>query len=40
MLAPYQDDEEEDRYKWSERFPVARKRLVDLDAEIEKLEAR
>ena len=37
-LAQERDDEEEDRYKWSERFPVARKRLADLDAEIAKLE--
>ena len=39
-LAQERDDEEEDRHKWSERFPVARKRLADLDAEIAKLEAR
>jgi hypothetical protein len=39
-LAQERDDEEEDRYKWSERFPVARKRLADLDADIARLEAR
>ena len=39
-LAHERDDEEEDRHKWSERFPVARKRLADLDAEIAKLEAQ
>jgi hypothetical protein len=38
-LAQERDDEEEDRYKWSERFPVARKRLADLDADIARLEA-
>ncbi|HLL51294.1 MAG TPA: hypothetical protein VK356_11560 [Thermomicrobiales bacterium] len=38
-LAQERDDEEEDRHKWSERFPVARRRLADLDAEIAKLEA-
>ena len=39
-LAQERDDEEEDRHKWSERFPVARKRLADLDADIARLEAR
>ena len=39
-LAQERDDEEDDRHKWSERFPVARKRLADLDAEIATLEAR
>jgi hypothetical protein len=39
-LAQERDDEEEDRHKWAERFPVARKRLADLDADIAKLEAR
>jgi hypothetical protein len=39
-LAQERDDEEEDRHKWSERFPVARKRLADLDEEIAKLEGR
>lgn len=34
------EEEEADRYKWSERLPVARKRLADLDAEIAKLEGR
>ncbi|MCC6312603.1 MAG: hypothetical protein IT337_01220 [Thermomicrobiales bacterium] len=29
--------EEEDRHKWSERLPQARRRLADLDAEIAKL---
>jgi hypothetical protein len=37
-LAQERDDEEEDRHKWSERFPVARKRLADLDADIARLE--
>jgi hypothetical protein len=32
------EDEEADRYKWSERFSVARKRLADLDAEVAELE--
>jgi hypothetical protein len=32
------EDEEADRYKWSERHPVARKRLADIDVEIAKLE--
>ena len=39
-LAQERDDEEEDRHKWSERFPVARKRLADLDADVAKLESR
>ena len=39
-LAQERDGEEEDRHKWSERFPVARRRLEDLDAEIAKLETR
>ena len=39
-LAQERDDEEEDRHKWSEQFPVARKRLADLDADIARLEAR
>ena len=30
--------EEEDRHKWGERLPVARKRLADIDVEIAKLE--
>lgn len=34
------EDEEADRYKWAERLPVARKRLADLDADIEKLVRR
>jgi len=37
-IAQERDDEEEDRHKWSERLPVARKRLADLDADIAKLE--
>ena len=39
-LAQERDDEEEDHHKWSERFPVARKRLADLDDDIAKIEAR
>ena len=39
-LAQERDDEEEDRHKWSERLPVARKRLADVDAEIANLEGR
>lgn len=31
------EEEEADRYKWSERLPIARKRLADIDAEIAKL---
>ena len=38
-LAQERDDEEEDRHKWAERFPVARKRLADLDADIARLVA-
>jgi hypothetical protein len=37
-LAQERDDEEEDRYKWSERLLVARKRLADVDAEIANIE--
>ena len=37
-LAQERDAEEEDRHKWSERLPVARRRLTDIDAEITKLE--
>jgi hypothetical protein len=37
-LAQERDDEEEDRHKWSERLPVARKRLADVDTEIANLE--
>lgn len=39
-LAQERDEEEEDRAKWAERLPVARKRLADLDAEIAKLQPR
>lgn len=39
-LAQERDDEEEDRVKWSERLPLARKRLADVDAEIARLEGR
>jgi hypothetical protein len=39
-LAQERDDEEADRYRWSERLPVARKRLADLDDEIAKLEGQ
>lgn len=38
-LAQERDDEEHDRHTWTERFPVARRRLIDLDAAIAKLEA-
>jgi hypothetical protein len=37
-LSQERDAEEEDRHKWAERLPVARKRLADIDAEIVKLE--
>jgi hypothetical protein len=37
-LTQERDAEIEDRHKWAERFPVARKRLADLDAEIAGLE--
>jgi hypothetical protein len=37
-IAQEQDAEEADRYKWSERLPVARKRLADTEAEIAALE--
>ncbi len=37
-IAQERDDEEEERHKWSERLPVARRRLADLDAEIAMLE--
>jgi hypothetical protein len=39
-IAREQEEEEADRYKWSERLPVARKRLADIDAEIATLERR
>jgi hypothetical protein len=39
-LAKEREEEESDRYRWSERLPVARKRLADLDAEIATLEGR
>ena len=37
-LTQERDAEIEDRHKWAERFPVARKRLADIDAEIAVLE--
>ena len=37
-IAKEREEEDADRYKWSERLPVARKRLADIDAEIAKLE--
>lgn len=37
-IAQEREDEEADRYKWSERLPVARKRLADIEADIAKLE--
>jgi hypothetical protein len=37
-LAAERDAESEDRHTWAERFPVARKRLADIDAEIAGLE--
>ncbi|MGH2614542.1 MAG: hypothetical protein ACRDJC_04845 [Thermomicrobiales bacterium] len=37
-IAQERDEEEEDRHKWAERVPVARKRLADLETEIAKLE--
>lgn len=39
-LEQEREAEEADRYKWSERLPVARRRLEDADAEIAKLEGR
>jgi hypothetical protein len=33
-LAQEREAEEEDRHKWAERLPVARRRLTDVDAEI------
>lgn len=39
-IAQEQEAEEADRYKWSERLPVARKRLADIEAEIAALEGR
>jgi hypothetical protein len=39
-LTQERDDEVEDRHKWAERFPVARKRLADIDAEIATLERK
>ncbi|MFN8592165.1 MAG: hypothetical protein U0031_11965 [Thermomicrobiales bacterium] len=36
-LAQERDDEESDRAKWAERLPVARRRLADIDAEIQQL---
>jgi hypothetical protein len=38
-LAKEREEEEEDRARWAERLPVARKRLADAEAEIAKLEA-
>jgi hypothetical protein len=37
-IAQERDGEETDRHKWAERLSVARKRLADLDGEIERLE--
>jgi hypothetical protein len=37
-IAGEREAEEADRYKWSERLPIARKRLADVDAEIAALE--
>jgi hypothetical protein len=37
-IAQERDEEEEDRYKWAERLPVARKRLADVESEIAQLE--
>lgn len=39
-IAREQEAEEADRYKWSERLPVARKRLADIEADIAALEGR
>jgi hypothetical protein len=39
-IAQEREAEEEDRYKWAERLPVARKRLADVDSEIAQLEQR
>jgi hypothetical protein len=39
-IAQERDEEEEDRVKWAERLPLARKRLADVDAEIAQLERR
>ena len=37
-LAQEREDLEEDRYKWSERLPVARKRLADIEADLAAVE--
>jgi len=37
-IAQERDAEEEDRYKWAERLPVARKRLADVESQIAQLE--
>ncbi len=37
-IAQEREAEEEDRYKWAERLPVARKRLADVENEIAQLE--
>jgi hypothetical protein len=39
-IAQEREAEEEDRYKWAERLPVARKRLADVESEIAQLEQR
>lgn len=38
-LQTERDQQAEDRHKWAERLPVARRRMKDLEAEIAKLEA-
>lgn len=37
-IAKEREDEENDRHKWAERLPVARKRLADIEADIGILE--
>jgi len=37
-IAKERDAEEEDRHKWAERLPVARRRMLDLDQQIAALE--
>jgi hypothetical protein len=38
-ISQEREAEEEDRYKWAERLPVARKRLADVENEIARLES-
>jgi hypothetical protein len=38
-LATEREAEEEDRHKWAERLPVARRRMADTEAEIARIES-